>query len=80
MQNSDKIESELGKACNRAIISGDSRERILKNILSFVDSAAAIKPIWTTPSFWAIIAAIIILAIMVYGIWLPSRVSIDLLR
>ena len=80
MQDNDKIGSALGRACNRAVVASESRARILQNVLASVSAPAAVRAFWTTPSFWAIVLAIIIVGLIVYGIWLPSQVSLDMFR
>ena len=31
---------------------------------------------WKKPSFWAIVAVVIITAVIIYGLWLPTSIEL----
>ena len=59
----------------------DYREQLLKDLILAGDGAMrkSSRSLWKKPDLWATVAAVIILAIIGYGIWLPQSMVTKLL-
>ncbi len=77
MINEEKTREILGEAYRRMTFPSEYRDRLLQNIIDNVNTRGKVR-LWELPSFWAIIVAVVIVAIIVYGIWLPLNVMVEL--
>lgn len=73
----ENISKILESAFEQASSPSEYRAMLLQNLKHAVQAQEAPRPIWKLTD-WAIIAAIIILAIIAYGIWLPQHVVTSL--
>jgi hypothetical protein len=78
MINEEKTRKILGEAYRRMTFPSEYRDRLLQNIIDNVNTRGKVRLLWELPSFWAIIVAVVIVAIIVYGMWLPLNVMVEL--
>ena len=72
--NSDKdIHNILESEYEQVSPSSEYRSRLLQELKQAAIMPETSRPLWRMTD-WAIIAAIIILAIIAYGLWLPQHV------
>ena len=76
----ENIKKMLKSAFKPSALSPEYREQLLKDLIVVGDSAVLrlTRPLWKKPDLWAAIAAVIILAIISYGVWLPHTVVTNL--
>ena len=74
----ESISKILESACEQASPPYEYRVRLLQDLKHSVNVQEAPRPLWKLNDL-AIIAAVIILAIIAYGIWLPQHVVTNLL-
>ena len=57
-----------------AVASSEFRDGLLERLTSEVGGGARelTIPLWKSPRLWVLIASVIILAVIAYGIWLPQ--------
>jgi hypothetical protein len=72
--NSDKgISNILESVHEQASIPSEYRERLLQELKHAATVMETPRPLWRMTD-WAIIAAVIILTIIAYSLWLPQHV------
>jgi hypothetical protein len=71
-------EEETKKILNKAFVKTafptEYREQTLRNILNSVKMEEYMKLKLRLPDIVALIAAVMIIAVIIYGVWLPSNV------
>lgn len=77
LSGEESISKILESACEQASPSSKYRARLLQELKHAVKVQEAPRPLWKLTD-WAIISAVIILAIIAYGIWLPQHVVTNL--
>ena len=72
------MEKLIRKVYGSVRVPNDYRMQLLSELagLGGDDMVAKKESIWTRPGFWAILAAIIIIAVIVYGFWLPGNIDL----
>ena len=74
----ESISKILESICEHASPSYEYRVKLLQDLKHAVNVQEAPRPLWKLTD-WAIVTAVIILAIIAYGIWLPQHVVTNLL-
>lgn len=69
--NEERVNSMLGSAYEQTSPLPEYKMRLLQDLKKAASVKVVRRPLWRMTD-WAIIAAIIILIIIIYGIWLPQ--------
>ena len=72
--NEESVNSILGSAYGQASPLPEYRMRLLQELKEAASVEVVRRPLWRMTD-WAIIAAIIITIIIIYGLWLPQHVA-----
>ena len=75
--NDEEIERLLRSVCRPTAPSPQFREQLLKQLVSeTVGSVVMVnQPLWKQKRLWLFAAAVIILAVIIYGIQLPTTIE-----
>jgi Mn2+/Fe2+ NRAMP family transporter len=74
--NSEENMKKLLQAIHKpAVASSEFKEGLLKRLANEVSGELkeATIPLWRRPTFWMVVAGVLILIVIVYGIWLPQE-------
>ena len=71
--NEERVNSMLGSAYGQESPLPEYKVRLLQDLKKAASVKVVRRPLWRVTD-WAIIAAIIILMIIIYGIWLPQDI------
>ncbi|MCJ7769494.1 MAG: hypothetical protein MUO92_03335 [Dehalococcoidales bacterium] len=69
--NEERVNSMLGSAYGQTSPLPEYKMRLLQDLKKAASAKVVRRPLWRMTD-WAIIAAVIILMIIIYGIWLPQ--------
>jgi hypothetical protein len=76
--NEDIIDGMLNLAYGKTSPTPEYRERLLNELKQVAGAEVIRRPLWKTTD-WMIIAAIIIIFMIIYGLWLPQHIANTLL-
>ena len=68
----------IGQVYDKVEVPSDYKMELLGRLLVARGDAVAIQgeSLWGRPGLWALFAATIILAVVIYGLWLPATITL----
>jgi hypothetical protein len=68
----------IGQVYDRVEVPPDYKMELLDRLLVTRGDASVIQgeSLWGRPGLWALLAATVILAVIIYGLWLPASITL----